>query len=63
MGSDEGGDSWFRERQRRIDPWNDLEIPEGHKSLVQSLIASHLEDHPSRRLQFDLVRGKGTFDR
>lgn len=49
----------LRVRHRRPEPWNDLQLPDGHKSLVQSLIESHMTGHTTRRLHFDLVRAKG----
>ncbi|KAK1480523.1 hypothetical protein CTAM01_14363 [Colletotrichum tamarilloi] len=41
------------------EPWNDLELPTGHKELVQSLIKSHFSQDKSRKLHLDLVRDKG----
>ena len=49
----------LRKREIRDEPWNDLELPDGHKNLVQSLIESHTEGNASRKLHFDLVRAKG----
>jgi hypothetical protein len=49
----------IRIRQCRPEAWNDLQLPDGHKSLVQSLIESHIMGNLSRKLQFDLVRAKG----
>ena len=53
------GQDMIRVRQCRAEPWNDLQLPDGHKSLVQSLIESHIMGNLSRKLQFDLVRAKG----
>lgn len=40
------------------EPWNKLELPEGHKDIVQSLIESHFsKDHSN--LHWDLVKDKG----
>lgn len=45
--------------------FDQLVLPDGHKDMVQSLIAQHLRDKeagrkPSRRVQqMDIVRGKG----
>ena len=50
----------LRKRRPRPTPWNDLELPDGHKNLVQSLIESHMDGNTSRKLHFDLVRAKGT---
>ncbi|KAF9640915.1 ATPase [Lasiodiplodia theobromae] len=41
------------------EPWNNLELPSGHKELVQSLITSHFSTDKAKGLQFDLVRDKG----
>ncbi|KAK1525908.1 uncharacterized protein CCOS01_08326 [Colletotrichum costaricense] len=41
------------------EPWNDLELPTGHKELVQSLIKSHFSQDKSRKMHLDLVRDKG----
>jgi hypothetical protein len=49
----------LRKRHPRPEPWNHLELPDGHKSLVQSLIESHVDGNASSKLHFDLVRAKG----
>ena len=49
----------LRKRHPRPEPWNDLELPDGHKNLVKSLIETHMEGNASRKLHFDLVRAKG----
>ncbi|KAI3324697.1 hypothetical protein HD806DRAFT_493377 [Xylariaceae sp. AK1471] len=53
------GGEMLRERQPRPEPWNHLELPDGHKNLVQSLIESHIDGNTSSKLHFDLVRAKG----
>lgn len=45
--------------RRRSEPWDDLQLPDGHKRLVQSLIESHSDHEGPRSLHFDLVRDKG----
>ena len=49
----------LKERSPRKEPWNNLQLPDGHKRLVQSLIESHSEDKMTKRIQFDLVGAKG----
>ena len=41
-----------------LEPWNNLELPEGHKEIVQSLIASHFSKDYSN-VHWDLVRDRG----
>lgn len=41
----------------RTDAWDDLELPEGHKEIVQSLIKSHFAKDKSKST--DLTRDKG----
>lgn len=41
-----------------FEPWNNLELPEGHKDMVQSLIAYHFCKDNSN-VHWDLVREKG----
>lgn len=43
----------------RPEPWNDLQLPDGHKRLIQSLIESHSSKQGPRNLHFDLIRAKG----
>ncbi|KAK4216478.1 P-loop containing nucleoside triphosphate hydrolase protein [Rhypophila decipiens] len=59
LGNGPDGARMLRKRKPRTIPWDDLELPDGHKNLVQSLIASSMEDTPIRNLQFDLIRAKG----
>ncbi|KAI5919615.1 hypothetical protein F4810DRAFT_686268 [Camillea tinctor] len=59
LGKDKEGKDMLRERQPRPEPWNHLELPSGHKEIVQSLIQSHIEGNAGSKLQFDLVRAKG----
>ncbi|KAG7075370.1 aaa family atpase [Colletotrichum scovillei] len=39
------------------EPWDDLELPTGHKELVQSLISSHFSQDTTRRMHLDLAEG------
>lgn len=49
----------LRRIQPRADsPWQDLEIPNDHKNIVQSLIATHFSTK-DQNMQFDLVKDKG----
>lgn len=41
----------------KTDAWDDLELPEGHKEIVQSLIKSHFAKDKSKCM--DLSRDKG----
>lgn len=59
LGYDKDGVERLKERSLRPEPWNDLQLPEGHKRLVQSLIESHSANWRSKSLQFDLIRAKG----
>lgn len=45
--------------KRRPDAWQDLEIPDGHKSVVQALINTHFSRDRSKTADFDLVLEKG----
>ncbi|KAI9699206.1 MAG: hypothetical protein M1820_007285 [Bogoriella megaspora] len=55
------GDEHLRLRpvKRQDNAWDDLEIPSGHKDVIQSLIASHFAKDRSRKMDFDLIRDKG----
>ncbi|KAH0563403.1 hypothetical protein GP486_002024 [Trichoglossum hirsutum] len=59
LGKGPNGAEKLRKRNPRKEPWNDLQLPDGHKRLVQSLIESHSADNTTKGLQFDLVRAKG----
>ncbi|KAK3953875.1 hypothetical protein QBC32DRAFT_396748 [Pseudoneurospora amorphoporcata] len=59
LGKDNDGEEMMKEKQRRREPWDDLQLPDGHKRLVQSLIESHSDDKGPRSWHFDLVREKG----
>lgn len=59
MGKGNDGEEMLKERRSRREPWNDLQLPDGHKRLVQSLIESHSPDKDPNSLHFDLVRAKG----
>jgi hypothetical protein len=49
----------LKERESRPEPWDALQLPSGHKRLVQSLVETHSANKGSKNLQFDLVRAKG----
>ena len=55
---DSGGDR-LTPIDRPEDSWKDLEIPDGHKSVVQALISTHFSKDRNKDTQFDLVREKG----
>ncbi|KAI0490449.1 P-loop containing nucleoside triphosphate hydrolase protein [Xylaria cf. heliscus] len=59
IGKDSDGQGMLKEKQVREKPWQDLQLPDGHKRLIQSLIESHSTEKSSRRVQYDLIRGKG----
>ncbi|OPB44991.1 hypothetical protein A0O28_0091290 [Trichoderma guizhouense] len=59
LGRSPGGEQMLYKRIPRPEPWKDLQLPDGHKNLVQSLIESHTSKSTSRKLHFDLVRSKG----
>jgi hypothetical protein len=42
----------------KTDGWDDLELPEGHKEIVQSLIKSHFAKDKSKSMDF--ARDKGS---
>lgn len=57
-----GKDTDKRERLTPVEatpePWNNLELPKGHKEIVQSLIESHFSRNKSH-VHWDLVKDKG----
>lgn len=57
-----GKDTDGRERLTPVEatpePWNNLELPKGHKDIVQSLIESHFSQKKSY-VHWDLVKDKG----
>ena len=59
LGYDSEGQNRLRPVKQKTDAWDDLEIPDGHKSIVQSLIESHFTKHETKRMDFDLIRDKG----
>ncbi|EGO60160.1 hypothetical protein NEUTE1DRAFT_143634 [Neurospora tetrasperma FGSC 2508] len=59
IGKDNDGEEMMKEKNQRREPWNDLQLPDGHKRLVQSLIESHSDHRGPHSLHFDLVRAKG----
>lgn len=58
-----GKDTDGKERLTRIEaspePWNKLELPDGHKDIVQSSIESHFSTDQSKNVHWDLVKDKG----
>ena len=44
---------------RRADAWQDLEIPKGHKDIVQALINTHFSKDKTKDPGLDLVHEKG----
>lgn len=59
LGLNSKGEDRLRPVKRIHDAWNDLEIPLGHKDIVQSLVESHFSKTRSEKMDFDLVRDKG----
>ena len=45
--------------EAKPDAWDELELPQGHREIVQSLIKSHFAKDKSKKVNFDLVRDKG----
>lgn len=45
----------------KADPsaWDSLQIDQNHRSIIQSLMATHFRKNKSERRQFDLIRDKG----
>lgn len=60
IGKSAEGQDRLRTVKSRPEPWNNLELPDGHKDIVQSLISSHFSKNKSS-IHFDLVRDKGRF--
>ncbi|KAM7184635.1 aaa family atpase [Rhypophila sp. PSN 637] len=59
LGRSEDGSENLTEITSRAEPWTDLELPEGHKEVVQSLITWHFKADKKINPHFDLVREKG----
>nr|OQO20494.1 hypothetical protein B0A51_12123 [Rachicladosporium sp. CCFEE 5018] len=59
LGKDDRGKAYLIEIEEQQDAWTDLEIPTGHKNIVQSLIQSHSVKNKSTETHFDIVRDKG----
>ncbi|KAM7213256.1 aaa family atpase [Rhypophila decipiens] len=59
LGRSEDGSENLTEIASRAEPWTDLELPEGHKEVVQSLITWHFKANKKINPHFDLVREKG----
>ncbi|RYP76891.1 hypothetical protein DL771_001444 [Monosporascus sp. 5C6A] len=58
IGKDKHGNQRLTQVQPQEEPWEDLELPPGHKEIVQSLIDSHFSKDKSKNIHFDLVKGK-----
>ncbi|QGA16033.1 hypothetical protein EYB26_003700 [Talaromyces marneffei] len=58
IGKAPDGKDHLREREPEDNPWEKLQLPPGHKNLVQSLILSHFAK-PQSAVQFDLLKNKG----
>ncbi|KAM7188376.1 protein MSP1 [Naviculisporaceae sp. PSN 640] len=59
LGNSKDGTETLNEIIPRAEPWTDLELPEGHKEVVQSLITWHFKPNKTAEPHFDLVRDKG----
>ena len=59
LGHDNEGQNRLRPVKQQIDAWDDVEIPGGHKNIVQSLIDSHFTKDETKRMDFGLIRDKG----
>ncbi|KAF6803902.1 AAA family ATPase [Colletotrichum sojae] len=59
IGKDSDGNERLQVIKPRPEPWNELELPEGHKDVVQSLIDSHFSRDKTRKMHLDVVRDKG----
>ncbi len=43
----------------KTDGWDEIELPEGHMDIVQSLIKSHFAKDKSKSMDFNIVEDKG----
>ncbi|PWY90989.1 hypothetical protein BO70DRAFT_283188 [Aspergillus heteromorphus CBS 117.55] len=59
IGEGPNGGNALRERVRDENPWEKLQLLQGHKELVQSLITSHFSRMHSPKIHFDLMKNKG----
>ncbi|KAJ5116659.1 hypothetical protein N7456_001007 [Penicillium angulare] len=59
IGKGPDGKDQLRPRTPEDNPWEKLQLPPGHKELVQSLILSHFAQSHSSTVHFDLLRNKG----
>ncbi|KAK5991556.1 hypothetical protein PT974_09840 [Cladobotryum mycophilum] len=59
LGKDANGQEQLTELKSQTKPWDNLELPLGHKEIVQSLIKVHFSKDINRSIHFDLVRDKG----
>jgi hypothetical protein len=59
LGKNAFGEEQLTEIIPQNHPWDNLELPLGHKEIVQSLIESHFSNNVGKQMHFDLVKGKG----
>ncbi|GAW27235.1 putative AAA family ATPase [Rosellinia necatrix] len=59
IGTDKDSQETLTVKHRRKEPWLHLQLPDGHKRLIQSLVESHSADRGSSNVEFDLIRAKG----
>ncbi|QYT04743.1 AAA domain-containing protein [Trichoderma simmonsii] len=59
LGKNAFGEEQLTEIIPQKHPWDNLELPLGHKEIVQSLIESHFSNNVGKQMHFDLVKGKG----
>ncbi|KAK7701795.1 hypothetical protein SLS57_011600 [Botryosphaeria dothidea] len=59
LGTDKAGQERLRPVTRRDDAWSDLQLPDGHKDIVQALVRSHITKEDSEKMDFDLIKDKG----
>lgn len=59
LNADENGKPYLTQIDRQTDTWDDLQLPDGHKTIIQALINTHFSKDKAKDAQFDLVREKG----
>jgi hypothetical protein len=60
LGLDNNREEQLRDIVPNPSAWNDLELLDGHKHVIQSLIQSHFDKKKKgNRVEYDLVRDKG----
>lgn len=59
LGPDTEGEEQLKEVTPRLNAWDDLQLPEGYRDILQSLIKSHFGKGKSGRMESDLVHHKG----